>query len=411
MSSRKRLYAPVEEAKQAALGVMLHNLRGPYRALPRTAGWGYPEPYTRDMMLSALGVLTTGNEQLIAGLRKVLVSLAQNQSRHGHMPSLAHDSQDRGASDTTPLFLIGLSAYRSVTGESGFLEEAAQKALVWMDYQSPDDSIIVAQQPTSDWRDEQWVLGYGLYVNTLVYTYLRMYGRDDDAIALLRLMNRFAITEDRRPRHVHEGLVMPHKPYYALWSYKVLKSDRFDLLGNSLAVLSGIASCSRGLDLVRWIEAECDALREKGLLASALPPCLFPYIRPADPDWHHRYEVYGPPGDYHNGGIWPFISGVYIAALVAGGRQRLATEMLGELAHLVRPAREHDVAFGFNEWYRAQDVIPRGQDWQSWSAALYLYAAACVERQSTPFFDEVRARRNVGDPDAALSTVCEANDE
>ena len=31
-------------------------------------------------------------------------------------------------------------------------------------------------------------------------------------------------------------LVVKHKPYYALWSYKILSSERFDLLGNSLAI-------------------------------------------------------------------------------------------------------------------------------------------------------------------------------
>lgn len=410
MSSARPHYTPVEEARRAALQIMHHNLHGPFRGLPRTAGWGYPEPYTRDMMLSGLGVLTTGDEELVGGLRRVLVSLAANQSPHGCMPSLAHDTLDRGASDTTPLFLIGLAAYRSHTGEDGFLAEEAERALTWMEYQSPDDNIMVAQQPTSDWRDEQWVLGYGLYVNTLVYTYLRMFHRDDEAIALRRMMNRFAIVGERRPRHVHEGLVMPHKPYYALWSYKVHKSERFDLLGNSLAILSGIASCTRGLELVHWIEGECDALRANGLLNSALPPCLFPYIRPADPDWHQRYQTYGQPGDYHNGGIWPFISGFYIAALVSCGRQRLAEEKLGELAQLVRPALSHEVEFGFNEWYRAQDVVPRGQDWQTWSAAIYLYATACVERQMTPFFDEVRERRDLGDAEAALTAACAESD-
>jgi len=44
------------------------------------------------------------------------------------------------------------------------------------------------------------------------------------------------------------------------------------------------------------------------------------------------------------------------------------------------------LAFGFNEWLRPVDCRPAGQDWQTWSAAMYLYAAACVERQATPFF-------------------------
>jgi len=42
----------IEEAKKAAIEVLLHNAHGPYHGLPRTAGWGYPEPYTRDLMLS-----------------------------------------------------------------------------------------------------------------------------------------------------------------------------------------------------------------------------------------------------------------------------------------------------------------------------------------------------------------------
>lgn len=46
----------IEEAKQAAVEVLLHNAHGPYHGLPRTAGWGYPEPYTRDLMLSLLGI-------------------------------------------------------------------------------------------------------------------------------------------------------------------------------------------------------------------------------------------------------------------------------------------------------------------------------------------------------------------
>ena len=105
---------PFDQAKEAALGVLLHNARGPFQGLPRTAGWGYPEPYTRDLMISALGLLVTGNEELGDALRRTLVALAANQTLLGHIPSLAHDPGDRGASDTTPLFLFGLALYRKL---------------------------------------------------------------------------------------------------------------------------------------------------------------------------------------------------------------------------------------------------------------------------------------------------------
>jgi len=380
----------VNQAKEAAIKVLLHNAHGPYRGLPRAAGWGYPEPYTRDIMISSLGILITGNKKLIKSLRKALVTLAQNQSRLGHIPSLAHDPTDRGSSDCTPLFLMATALFRQVTGEHSFLEEAAKKAMLWMEYQSPTDRVIVDQLPTSDWRDEQWVLGYGLFVNTIVYIYLQLFGQHERATMLRERMGRFTVKGDRQNRHVHEGLRLRHKPYYALWSYKVYRSERFDLLGNSLAILCGIASGSRAKELIWWIETECNALRKNGQLAIDLPPNLFPYIKPGDPDWMPRYKNYNRPGEYHNGGIWPFVCGFYVAALVAAGRFRLAERKLLALTELVRPARKVNVEFGFNEWLRAQDGKPAGQDWQSWSAAMYLYAAACVEQKRTPFFDQVR---------------------
>lgn len=378
----------VAEAKEAALQVLLHNRQGPYQFLPRTAGWGYPEPYTRDLLISSLGMLASGDPRLLDTVRTVLRDLAQNQSEHGHIPSLVHAPEDRGASDTTPLFLLALAIYRRFTGEMDFLEEAAQKSITWMDYQSPEDRVIVTQQPTTDWRDEQWVLGHGLYVNAVLYSYLRLFGLHERARTLRGIMNRFDLPWHRKPQPAYGGLAVPHEPYYAMWNFKRYKSERFDLLGNSLAVLSGVASPSRAHLLIRWVEKECEKLREAGELAVDLPPCLFPYIRPGDADWRPLYEEYGQPGAYHNGGVWPFICGFYVAAVVAAGHPRIAKRKLHALTELVRPARNHDVSHGFNEWFHAHDGTPRGQDYQTWSAAMYLYAAECVERGEALFFNQ-----------------------
>lgn len=380
----------IASARQAAIEVLLHNNHGPFRGLPRTAGWGYPEPYTRDLLIGSFGVLASKNEKLIKSLRRVLEILARTQTEMGHIPSLVHDGQDRGASDTTPLFLVALGIFRKAMNEGDFLEEAAQKALKWMAYQSPANRCLVAQLPTSDWRDEQWVLGYALYVNTLVYTYLRLFGLYEQSEMLKEEMSRFAVKGDRQNRHIHEGLALKYKPYYALYSYKVYRSERFDLLGNSLAILSGIASHTRAEHLITWIEDECKALRQAEDLAVDLPPNFFPYIRPGDPDWMPRYEKYNQPGEYHNGGVWPFICGFYIAALVAAQKYKLAEKKLLFLTKLVKLSRQENVEFGFNEWHRAQDGTPQGQDWQSWSASMYLYAYACVEQKCPLFFDWIR---------------------
>jgi len=383
----------VEMARQAAIEVLRHNMHGPYDDLPRTAGWGYPEPYTRDLMISLLGIAVTENQPLIDSIRKVLETLAENQTEHGHIPSLVHDSDDVGASDTTPLFLLALSIYRKMAGENNFLAEAAQKSLDWMTYQSPMDRYLVAQEPTSDWRDEQWVMGYGLYVNTLVYSYLRLFGQNKQANQLLEAMKHFTITGDTIHRHVHEGLIVRHKPYYALWAYKLYSSERFDLLGNSLAILSGIASQSRAEMMIDWVEAECVSMKQKGELGLDLPPNFFPFVRPDDPDWYSRYEKFNMPGEYHNGGIWPFVTGFYVAALIAAKRYELAEEKLLALTRVVTMSNtrlNENLEYGFNEWLKAQNGQPMGQNWQTWSAALYLYATKCVEEKETPFFDEIR---------------------
>src|ERR1035437_7289107 len=184
----------IEEAKKAAIEVLLNNAHGPYRGLPRTAGWGYPEPNTRDLMFSIFGIAVSENKKLLESIRKVLETLAINQTEHGHIPSLITDNGVGDQSDTTPLFLLGVGIFRKVSGEKDFLNHAVENALTWMEYQSPSDRYLVAQQPTSDWRDEQWVTGYGLFVNTIVYSYLRLLGKNEKADRMNNDMSGFTIT-------------------------------------------------------------------------------------------------------------------------------------------------------------------------------------------------------------------------
>ena len=131
-------------------------------------------------------------------------------------------------------------------------------------------------------------------------------------------------------------------------------------------------------------------MRKNKELSVNSPPNFFPFIEPDDADWLPRYSDFNRPGDYHNGGIWPFISGLYIAALVAAKKYDLAEQKLMALTKLVKIARNKKLEFGFYEWYKAQDGKPMGQDWQTWSASVFLYAAKCVVERNTVFFDEIR---------------------
>jgi hypothetical protein len=203
-------------------------------------------------------------------------------------------------------------------------------------------------------------------------------------------MNQIDSKYKDKNRFLHEGFSIPGKPYFALWSYKIHNSERFDLLGNSLAILSGIAPPLRSNIITSWVETECKKLKKEYQLATELPPNLFPFIKPTDDDWHLRYAEYNRPGHYHNGGIWPYVCGFYIGALVAAGEHELAIKKFNALTKWIIPAKDKKIEYGFNEWLRAQDGKPMGQDWQTWSAAMYLYAAYCVESNETPFFEEIR---------------------
>jgi len=67
-----------------------------------------------------------------------------------------------------------------------------------------------------------------------------------------------------------------------------------------------------------------------------------------------------------------------------------AENRLEFLTDLVRLSTRPSLKFGFNEWISATSGTPKGEDWQTWSAAMYLYAADCVRNKRTTVFDNIR---------------------
>jgi glycogen debranching enzyme len=104
---------------------------------------------------------------------------------------------------------------------------------------------------------------------------------------------------------------------------------------------------------------------------------LTPVVRPGDPDWRDYYGMLNLPYHYHNGGIWPFIGGFYVAALVRAGRLPQAARALDRLTELNRSGE-------FNEWHHGQTAAPMGVKAQAWSAGMYLFACECVSRSEVP---------------------------
>jgi hypothetical protein len=167
-------------------------------------------------------------------------------------------------------------------------------------------------------------------------------------------------------------------PYMAFRDY----ADRFDTLGNLLAILFGVADRAKANKILDYIQG-C------GLNQPYPVQALYPPIRVGEPDWRDYYRVrnLNQPHHYHNGGAWPFIGGFYVAALVQAGRQAEAQRQLRRLAEMNRRGRRE--AWEFNEWFHGLSGQPMGYAHQSWSTAIYLFACDAVQRGQVRAFGPV----------------------
>jgi glycogen debranching enzyme len=111
-----------------------------------------------------------------------------------------------------------------------------------------------------------------------------------------------------------------------------------------------------------------------------------PPIFPGDRDWreYFRSRNLNLPFQYHNGGIWPFLGGFYVASLVHAGERERAESMLGALAEANHQGKHGP--WEFNEWLHGLSGRAAGHPKQAWSAAMFLYAADALEQGEARYF-------------------------
>jgi sucrose-6F-phosphate phosphohydrolase len=150
---------------------------------------------------------------------------------------------------------------------------------------------------------------------------------------------------------------------------------RCDVLGNVLAFLTNVIDIERARTAFRFMW---------GVGANQPYPVanLYPAVQSGDPDWRPYYTVnlLNLPHHYHNGGIWPFIGGLWVRYVHRLGLHDLARNELVKLARLNRLGRNRE--WEFNEWVHGVTGLPMGKAYQAWSAAAYL--RACQELHLAP---------------------------
>ncbi|MBU4057857.1 glycoside hydrolase 100 family protein, partial [Patescibacteria group bacterium] len=92
------------------------------------------------------------------------------------------------------------------------------------------------------------------------------------------------------------------------------------------------------------------------------------------------------PYCYLNAGIWPFIGGFYVAALVKTKKFTQAKKALENLALANKLGKNGQ--WEFPEWLHGISGKPQKEStpYQGWSAGAYLFAYESLKRKKIPFF-------------------------
>jgi len=372
---------------------------------------GYPHVWARDSAITALGLsLLPGNQEC---LRAALRTLAGQQSELGAIPNNVSvatgrlDHTNAGSVDSNLWFILGHSIQYRAFGDADFLKAAwpaLERALLWLRYQDSNGCGLLEVHEAADWADLLANRFNILYDNVLWYAALRamaamgrVVGADakrhaamaDDVSHKIRLVLWVGPENEKEwgpdcPGHAEwkhtlsqVDPVLVKRPFFLPYVAFRDYGDYCDVLGNLLAILFGVANPAQGKRIL-------DYLYQVGIAAPYPVRVLHPVIHPGNKDWreYYRNNNLNLPDQYHNGGIWPFVGGFYVATLVKAGRLDEARQQLARLAQVNRQGIEEE--WEFNEWCHGVTGRPMGYPHQAWSAGMYVYAYRCVMDGQVP---------------------------
>lgn len=340
---------------------------------------GYKGVWSRDSFISFLGASLVGGEdrELIREtFKKSLETLGKHQSERGQIPNAVLKFErkkpkvDYLSIDSSLWFLIGHYVYRRRYRDGSLFKKWKKeigKTIVWLSYQDMGEDLMLEQLPTTDWQDA-FPHKYGRTINTqaLYYKVLRLIGKRRVARRLRFLVNR------------DESVNLWNGNFY--WAYRWKNHNKyreigewFDSFGNLLAIVFGLADKKMARKIVDYVE-------EKKIDEPYPVKAIFPAIRKGSKYWEDYYMdcEAGKPYHYLNGGIWPFIGGFYVLALVKLKKFREAEVELRKLAESCLKGNS------FPEWIDPKTKKTHGV-FQAWSAGAYILAYESLKRGKVLF--------------------------
>ena len=365
-----------------------------------TESHNYRRIWSRDGTIMSLAALLSEDHELADTARRTFETMAAYQGPHGEIPSNVDTFSERisyggttGRVDADLWFIIGCGEYWCKTGDDAFLENllpAIEKVRFLLGAWEFNSRGLIYVPLTGDWADEYLHNGYVLYdqllylqaQRTLARMHVAVHGSDDHVLHEKISRLRHLI----RANYWFDGDTVPDDAYHEVLYQKGLQAAahcadrhwmasfspsgygyRFDAFANVLASLFGVADDIQRKKVDEFIADDIDNDNLQ------LLPAFHPVIEPVDEDWQElqvmfSYTFKNKPYEFHNGGLWPMVTGFYVADLAQRQRTKQAKKYL-QAIHRANAMTMEGEAWGFPEFVHGEKLTPGGTRHQGWSAA------------------------------------------
>lgn len=360
----------------------------------------YRSVWARDGAMTTIHTLYLDEPDIRECQRRTLRTLLDHQSKTGAIPANVRIDTDKAeysgvggiaAIDSALWLIIACYRHAQVTGDWSIIEEykdRLQKTMDWLGSHDSNNCGLLEIPEASDWAD---LFGYNFHVLydevlwhrcLICYSLILDHFRNDGEMMMYRSWGqqvRNLILTQFWPTTAHElggdrrsftqtqyslgdsrYLVAQTSPFSFSW--------RCDVYGNVLAYLTNLIDRQRAMMTFRFMWGV--GVNEPGPVKN-----LYPAVEAGAPEWRKYYTVnlLNLAGHYHNGGIWPFIGGMWVRYIHKLGMSDFARREFLRLAHLCAQGMTHE--WEFNEWHHAETGRPMGKVFQAWSAASFIRAA------------------------------------